>query len=76
MAPPETAAGLVQGALRRLLEGRDLERAEARDLLLAIMDGQATPAQIGAVLVALRMKGETVDEVVGGAAREGDNLIE
>ncbi len=53
--------------LRRLIDRQSLGRDEARELVLAIMDGEATPAQIGAVLVALRMKGETVEEVVGAA---------
>jgi len=58
---------LVQSALQRLLERQDLGRAGARELVLAIMDGQVTPAQVGAVLVAMRMKGETVEEIVGAA---------
>src|SRR5206468_6905108 len=40
---------------------------EMAEAVGAIMDGQATPAQIGALLVALRMKGESVAEVVGAA---------
>src|SRR6266571_117402 len=56
---------MPQDALRKIVLGHSLTRDEARQALTAVMDGQATPAQIGALLVALRMKGETVDEVTG-----------
>jgi anthranilate phosphoribosyltransferase len=53
-------------------EGRDLSRAQAEAAMSFIMDGQATPAQMAAFLVALRMKGETVEEILGfaGAMRD------
>lgn len=54
-------------AIARLVGGEDLDRAESRAVLRALMTGEATPAQIGAVLVALRMKGETTEEVTGAA---------
>jgi anthranilate phosphoribosyltransferase len=54
-------------ALRKVVAGEHLTREEARAAVIAIMDGLATPAQIGALLVALRMKGETVEEVTGFA---------
>jgi anthranilate phosphoribosyltransferase len=57
----------VQEALARLLEGRDLTRAQARDVMGEIMRGEATPAQIGGFLVALRIKGETAAEIAGCA---------
>jgi len=57
----------VQDAIAQLLEGRDLTRAEARRVMGSIMDGEATPAQIGGFLVALRLKGETADEIAGCA---------
>jgi len=46
---------------------RSLSEAEAADVMRDIMSGEATPAQIGAFLVALRLKGETVDEITGMA---------
>jgi len=46
---------------------RSLSREEARQLMSAILNGQATDAQIAALLVALHMKGETVEEIVGFA---------
>jgi anthranilate phosphoribosyltransferase len=57
----------VQDALARLLDGSDLSREEARDVMGEIMRGEATPAQIGGFLVALRLKGETADEIAGCA---------
>jgi anthranilate phosphoribosyltransferase len=57
----------VQQALARLLDGHDLSRDEARAVMNVVMEGEATPAQIGGLLVALRLKGETADEIAGCA---------
>src|SRR6478609_9108691 len=57
----------VQQALARLLDGHDLSREEAREVMNEIMEGEATPAQIGGFLVALRLKGETANEIAGCA---------
>ncbi len=57
----------VQEALAQLLDGRDLSREEARSVMNEVMSGDATPGQIGGLLVALRVKGETVDEIAGCA---------
>jgi len=51
--------------LARVVAGERLAFAEAQDAFRIIMGGQATPAQIAAFLVALRMRGETVDEISG-----------
>jgi anthranilate phosphoribosyltransferase len=53
--------------LLRLMRGEDLQRAEATALLDALLDGSATDAQIAAALVALAVKGETVEELAGMA---------
>ncbi len=58
---------MIQLALARLLDGRSLSRAEAREAMDQIMRGEATAAQIGAFLTAMRIKGETVDEIAGCA---------
>lgn len=47
--------------------GQSLTRAEARDVMTEVLSGKCTDAQIAALLVALRMKGETVEEIVGFA---------
>src|SRR5579863_9161551 len=47
--------------------GQSLTRAEARDVMAEVLTGKCTDAQIAALLVALRMKGETVEEIVGFA---------
>jgi anthranilate phosphoribosyltransferase len=51
--------------LGALMEGRSLDRAVTRATMAEILDGAASPAQIAAFVVALRMKGETVEELVG-----------
>ena len=58
----------VQSALARLLEREDLPGEEMEAAMRELMTGAATPAQIGAFLTALRMKGETVEEVVAAAS--------
>jgi anthranilate phosphoribosyltransferase len=57
----------MQEALARLLDGHDLSRDQARSVMNEVMEGDATPAQIGGLLVALRLKGETADEIAGCA---------
>jgi anthranilate phosphoribosyltransferase len=54
-------------ALANVVEFRDLNAADMEVVMRLIMTGQATPAQIGGFLVGLRMKGETVDEIVAAA---------
>lgn len=62
-----STGGFIPACLNRLIEGRDLTREEARQLMSSIMEGSVTQSQIGAVLMALRIKGETVDEITGFA---------
>ncbi len=57
------------------LKRQDLTAAQAEAAMHVIMTGQATPAQIGAYLVALRMKGETVDEITGSARAMRANAV-
>ena len=58
---------MIQEAIQALIAGADLDRKKARAVMDQIMSGGATDAQIGAFLVALRIKGESVDEIVGCA---------
>lgn len=58
---------VLRDALARLADGRDLTRPEARAVFDQVMSGAATPAQLGGLLMALRVKGETADEVAGAA---------
>lgn len=51
--------------LGRLVDGHDLDAAVARAAMTAILEGEADPAQIAGFIVALRMKGETIDELDG-----------
>lgn len=58
----------IQQAIGQLLDKRDLVTADMQSVMQQVMTGEATPAQIGGFLVALRMKGETVDEVAAAAS--------
>ncbi len=57
----------MQTAIRVLLERQSLDAHEMEDVMDLIMTGKATPAQVGGFLVALRMKGEVLQELVGAA---------
>ncbi|HWG59504.1 MAG TPA: anthranilate phosphoribosyltransferase [Candidatus Acidoferrales bacterium] len=58
---------MIHAALQKIIVGEDLSRVEAEAAMEHILSGRATDAQIAALLTALRMKGETVDEIVGFA---------
>ncbi len=58
----------IQEAIAKVIEGADLGRGEMMDAMNQIMSGEATDAQIGAFLIALRVKGECVDEIAGAAS--------
>lgn len=58
----------MQKAIAKAIDGDDLRRDEMVDVMNQIMSGEATDAQIGAFLIALRLKGESVDEIAGAVA--------
>lgn len=58
---------MIREAIVKLIDRQSLEEEEAKEVMGQITAGQATPAQIGAFLTALRMKGETVAEITGFA---------
>lgn len=57
----------IQTALDYVVRQVNLSQAEMSDVMRCIMTGEATPAQIGGLLVGLRMKGETIDEITAAA---------
>jgi len=66
---------MIQRALARLLDGHDLSRDEAREVMGSIMSGDATSAQIAGFLIALRAKGETADEIAGCAEAMREHVL-
>jgi len=58
---------MLKSYIAKVINGQDLSATEAKEAMDIIMTGQATQAQIGGYLVALRMKGETVEEITGSA---------
>jgi anthranilate phosphoribosyltransferase len=57
----------IQQAIAQIVSGTHLERAEARLIMADIMEGKSSPAQIASLVTALRMKGETSEEITGFA---------
>ncbi len=58
----------IKGALNRIVNQLDLTTEEMQAVMRQIMTGQCTDAQIGAFLMGMRMKSETIDEIVGAVA--------
>ena len=59
---------MIVDALHRIANhSQSLDRAEAREVMSEVLTGKCTDAQIAGLLIALRMKGETVEEIVGFA---------
>lgn len=65
----------IQNALNRLIDRQNLTIEESRHIAGVLMRGEATPAQIAALLVALRMKGETVEEIAGFVSAMRENAV-
>src|SRR5207247_6715486 len=66
---------VIQSAITKVLDGRKLSFAEARSVMGEIMRGEATPAHIGGFLVALRSRGETVEEIAGCAEAMREHVL-
>ena len=58
---------MIDVAIRRIVDGQHLGRDEMHEVFSEVMDGRATDVQKSALLIALRMKGETADEITGAA---------
>jgi len=58
---------MIKEAIAKVVHAEDLSQQEAAAVMTEIMDGMTTPAQIGCFLTALRLKGETIDEITGFA---------
>jgi len=58
---------MIKAAIAKLVERHDLNELEMIDAMNQIMGGEVTPAQIGSFITALRMKGETIPEIIGAA---------
>lgn len=65
----------MKSILGRLSAGHTLSQEEARGAFDIIMSGEATPAQIGSFLTALRMRGETADEIAGAVATLREKML-
>jgi len=76
IAPPaQGEPSMLKPFIAKTINKTDLTAAEAEGAMNIIMTGQATPAQIGAYLVALRMKGETISEITGSVRAMRDNGV-
>ena len=66
---------MIKEALAKIVDGNDLDMAETEGVMSEIMSGNATPAQIGAFITALRIKGETAEEIAGCARIMRENAL-
>ena len=66
---------VVRAALNTIVDGGTLSMDEAHGAMGAVMDGEATPAQLAALLMGLRMRGETADELAGFALAMRERVV-
>ncbi len=66
---------MIKDAIKKVVDGIDLSNDEAAAVMGEIMGGEATPSQIACFITALRMKGETADEVTGFASKMRENAV-
>jgi anthranilate phosphoribosyltransferase len=66
---------VITRAIDAVADGRDLTRVEAREVMSTIMAGEATQAQIAGLLMVLRAKGETADEIAGAAEAMREHVL-
>jgi anthranilate phosphoribosyltransferase len=66
---------VIVAAIAAVADGRSLSRDEAREVMHVVMSGEATPAQIGGLLVGLRTRGETVEEITGFAEAMREHVL-
>ena len=64
----------IKPFLAKVATGRALSRKEAEDAFAILMSGEATPAQIGGFLMALRVRGESVEEIAGAVSAMRANM--
>ena len=65
----------LKALIGKVAEGKSLTREEAKEAFDIMMSGEATPAQIGGFLMALRVKGETVDEITGAVQTMRERML-
>jgi anthranilate phosphoribosyltransferase len=66
---------MIKDAIKKIVDGTDISLEEASAVMGEIMGGEATPSQIACLITALRMKGETADEVTGFASKMRENAV-
>jgi len=75
VAPTQRSPLMIREAISKLMLSENLSQLEAEAVMQEIMDGAATPAQMAAFLVALRLKGETMEEIAGCARVMRDKAV-
>lgn len=66
---------MIEESIRSIVEGKGVSREEMRDVFRSVMDGPASEIQKTALIVALRMKGETADEITGAAEAMRERVV-
>jgi len=69
------AIDMIKDSIKKIVDKTDLSQDEAYTVMGEIMSGEATPSQISCLITALRMKGETADEVTGFAQKMRENAV-